>query len=166
MRRATHCWMGSFRVGLTLTPVPLPRRLWRRPLKCVPLVHFATSPGIPTATHCNTLQHTQQQHTATHCNAHQCTATHCSALQRTITPCNTTQRNTTQRNATQSTATQSNTMQRYTPSATSPGARTPALAHTLPNSYSCTHTLPWACAPPPHAHADCTVRSVKLISVT
>jgi len=42
----------------------------------------------PSATHCNTLQHTAThyntlQHTATHCNTLQHTATHCSTLQHT-----------------------------------------------------------------------------------
>ena len=129
MRRATLCWMGSFRVGLTLTPVPLPRRLWRRPLKCVPLVHSATSPGIPTATHCNTLQHT-----ATHCNALQRTSTHINALQRTATHYNALQHNTTQHNATQRNAKHRNAKQHH------------ATLHTFcyiawcSNSCSCTHT--------------------------
>jgi len=48
---------------------------------------FEFSLDSHTATHCNTLQHTQ--HTATHCNTLQHTTTHCNTLQHTATHCNT-----------------------------------------------------------------------------
>ena len=50
--------------------------------------YHPTAFSVPTATHCNTLQHT-----ATHCNTLLHTATHCNTMPHTATQCHTLQRN-------------------------------------------------------------------------
>ena len=121
----------------------------------------------PSATHCNTLQHTATdcntlQHTATHCNTLQYTAAHCNTLQHAATPCscieqhkrnycrkhqrwrnicNTLQHTATHCNTLQHTATYCNTLQIYQAAQERLLSETSALTQFLEEHDHRIHTL-------------------------